>query len=564
MEHTSNLSDQFNMIANEPNYHTIVANDDDITINEANNMDMMELFKEEPQPSIKELIATIQELKDQLTQRDAEIDELRQANLCLEMGLNTIIEEEEKKEHSKEGVDLQTRNTIQRIKKKLREIQELHVKQKLGIELKQKEIAALFDKESLDLQLQTLLNEPLHKDESFQKQEMKRMYTTNKTLSKEWSHARQSINVLKLKLDELTRHSVEYSVYAEQIQEKNDRINLFQKQINELQNAYEYRYGQYQQLKQRLNQEKCCNIACQQKLDDYKRLIDSQDDMIEKLKSNCLKKLQNDEKMLNKKDYKTRRMMKRIQKKLQWIKKMEFRMRQGIQIDSQPIAKMNLKKELLVKLELLRNGTLNEKYFESESEALIELAVGDRVGLECGNCGVIKFIGKTVFSPKKIIGIELDEWSPNGHNGAYKKIQYFDAVDGHGLFVGFHEIISKLGDRKSNPSVSNVRKGDRIRLKNGLVGEVMHKGKVDFADGEYLGIALQTAYWNCNNGAINGRRYFNVKKRRGYFAKKADVVDILGSRKQSRQSQLFPVIEGCIVHENINVDKEHDKQSHTT
>ncbi len=74
----------------------------------------------------------------------------------------------------------------------------------------------------------------------------------------------------------------------------------------------------------------------------------------------------------------------------------------------------------------------------------IEYDLGDKVRLENGDIGVIKFIGKTSFCSDKLIGIELDKWCPNGHNGTYKDTPYIEAVDGRGFFVRHDLIISKV------------------------------------------------------------------------------------------------------------------------
>eukprot|EP01083_Nonionella_stella_P039033 106149_1 len=170
----------------------------------------------------------------------------------------------------------------------------------------------------------------------------------------------------------------------------------------------------------------------------------------------------------------------------------------------------------------------------------IEYELGDKVRLENGDIGVIKFIGKTAFCQDKLIGVELDKWSPNGHNGKYKETPYFDAVDGRGFFVRHDLIISKINPDNPMPLSSlhdknvgirppNTRIGDRIRLKNGLVGIIRFQGRVDFSDDVYVGMSLEKKHYNGNDGQAHGRRYFNTKKGRGYFAKKTEIARILTS-----------------------------------
>ena len=97
-----------------------------------------------------------------------------------------------------------------------------------------------------------------------------------------------------------------------------------------------------------------------------------------------------------------------------------------------------------------------------------------------------------------------------------------------------HDQIISREDALSSPHKKpvhppNVRTGDRIRLKNGLTGSVRFKGTVEFSDEEYLGLELDYKHYNGGSGEVQGRLYFTVKKRRGYFAKCTEVARILTS-----------------------------------
>merc|ERR1711933_209944 len=173
------------------------------------------------------------------------------------------------------------------------------------------------------------------------------------------------------------------------------------------------------------------------------------------------------------------------------------------------------------------------------------MGLGDKVRLENGDCGIIKFIGKTSFCRDKLIGLELDKWSPNGHDGTYKDTPYFDCVSGRGFFVRHDLIISKIDISNPIPlstlhnkndyitRTPNTRIGDRIRLKNGLVGIIRFQGRVDFSDEIYLGIELEQKHYNGNDGQAHGRRYFKVKKKTWLFCKKnasCSNINIFGSK----------------------------------
>lgn len=51
--------------------------------------------------------------------------------------------------------------------------------------------------------------------------------------------------------------------------------------------------------------------------------------------------------------------------------------------------------------------------------------IGDHVRLLRGKTGVVRFIGPTDFSHEELVGIELDAWSVNTHDGSVKGRQYF-------------------------------------------------------------------------------------------------------------------------------------------
>eukprot|EP01083_Nonionella_stella_P144318 450387_1 len=203
---------------------------------------------------------------------------------------------------------------------------------------------------------------------------------------------------------------------------------------------------------------------------------------------------------------------------------------------------------------------INASYFASENpdneiirrDSVVILPIeyddydlGDKVRLENGDIGVIKFIGKTLFCRDKLIGLELDKWSPNGHNGSiyyekHKKTQYFDAVDGRGFFARHDLIISEINpdnsmtlpslhDKNDAIQPPNTLIGDRICLKNGLVGIIRFQGLVEFSDDVYVGISLEKKHYNGNDGQAHGRRYFNSKKGCGYVAKKTEIARILTS-----------------------------------
>eukprot|EP01084_Bolivina_argentea_P095099 170970_1 len=76
------------------------------------------------------------------------------------------------------------------------------------------------------------------------------------------------------------------------------------------------------------------------------------------------------------------------------------------------------------------------------------LQLGDKVKLEDGVVGIVKYIGITNLSEQELIGIELDEWNFDGHNGK----GYFKCSRGCGIFVtreNIAESTAHLNFRKS-------------------------------------------------------------------------------------------------------------------
>lgn len=67
---------------------------------------------------------------------------------------------------------------------------------------------------------------------------------------------------------------------------------------------------------------------------------------------------------------------------------------------------------------------------------------GNRIKLNDGSTGIIKYAGSVHFNKDEqyMIGIELDQWSPNGHNGKMHGRKYFRAAPGCGIFASKLEI----------------------------------------------------------------------------------------------------------------------------
>mmetsp|Transcript_39185 Transcript_39185/g.87710 ORF Transcript_39185/g.87710 Transcript_39185/m.87710 type:complete len:421 (+) Transcript_39185:77-1339(+) len=157
-----------------------------------------------------------------------------------------------------------------------------------------------------------------------------------------------------------------------------------------------------------------------------------------------------------------------------------------------------------------------------------QVAVGKRVQW-CGTWGTAKYVGSVNFAAGEWIGIELDE--PKGlHNGTVFKQSYYACQPKYGVFCQPFDleatedvpaVISPPVQAASSASVTGIAVGATVAWK-GTSGVVQHVGKVDFADGEWIGIALE-ADKGVHNGELFGKRYFSCAPKRGIFCKPYEV-----------------------------------------
>ena len=172
----------------------------------------------------------------------------------------------------------------------------------------------------------------------------------------------------------------------------------------------------------------------------------------------------------------------------------------------------------------------------------INCKVGDRVKVETeclnnGANGVIKFIGCTDFENEKLAGIELDEWSPNGHNGKVDGGTYFRAAPGCGMFapitailnlVNNDQISNSADDNTSNNSDNNFKIGAHVELICGKTGFIRYIGAVG-NDDVLVGIELDSWWYNGHDG----KGHFSCPIGMGYFAKPSDIIGVVDASEKS-------------------------------
>ena len=153
-----------------------------------------------------------------------------------------------------------------------------------------------------------------------------------------------------------------------------------------------------------------------------------------------------------------------------------------------------------------------------------------------------RFSGKVHFAKREVIGIELDQWSPNGHNGVIHGHKYFSCKEGHGYFIRHDDVEKNLGStrrrRKSRTASmmdigvisKKLQIGDHIRLDRGKCGVVHYIGKAselfdDDANKDEDVIGIELDEWSPNGH--DGKGFFKATKGRGYFARKNSVLNII-------------------------------------
>eukprot|EP01084_Bolivina_argentea_P146347 256279_1 len=129
-----------------------------------------------------------------------------------------------------------------------------------------------------------------------------------------------------------------------------------------------------------------------------------------------------------------KRQIAKVEKKLHEIIILEEKRKQGDTLDMSQLTKIDRKKHLKDKLaelakQMMDMNKANEDAGPKAPLPQINFNVGDRVRLERGKTGIVKFIGETEFAKGEVIGLELDTWTPAGHNGTVRGKIYFNAQE---------------------------------------------------------------------------------------------------------------------------------------
>jgi hypothetical protein len=138
---------------------------------------------------------------------------------------------------------------------------------------------------------------------------------------------------------------------------------------------------------------------------------------------------------------------------------------------------------------------------------------------------------------EEVIGLYLDQCSPNAHNGTvYGKI-YFHALDGRGYFILKRGIMENLCPTSrrikismvlDNDIIANI--GDRVEISGGRfgTGTIKYVGETDFSKGEEI-IGLEMVKKTKNANYEIGR-YFKSESGKGYFTRKNSIINFCCTR----------------------------------
>jgi len=185
------------------------------------------------------------------------------------------------------------------------------------------------------------------------------------------------------------------------------------------------------------------------------------------------------------------------------------------------------------------------------------LAVGQKVNWK-GNSGTIQFVGTPDFASEEMIGVALDA-AKGMHNGALFGKTYFSCPDKHGIFCKASELGGGGGAAPAAPAAAApapapapplpvtapspmpqaaaapvpaattpaasssgaMAVGQKVSWK-GNPGTIQYIGKVDFASGSWIGVALD-APKGVHNGSVFDTEYFKCQPKHGIFCQASEL-----------------------------------------
>jgi len=222
--------------------------------------------------------------------------------------------------------------------------------------------------------------------------------------------------------------------------------------------------------------------------------------------------------------------------------------------------------------------TIRDPFGDDMDQGVPDVHPGDVVRVEEG-IGVVRYLGEVRFAKGLWAGVELVE-KLGMHDGQVGGKRYFRCKPNHGVLCDSAKITKKIKPeellervtllnnenldlRKENEKITSKNKayeakltalnileppkpqvdcfedielGDRVRLSNRKTGTVKFIGRTRGDPETFVGLEMHSWISNGNNGIRNGHRYFHCRNGWGYFARKAQVVEIV--EKSEKQPEV--------------------------